>query len=219
MIKDFVPARTSLASGIVIKQHLLERNRYKNVLVDTNTTTAKYGRSGSIHWNEPLTFKNVAVSGTVKPQWNNYEEGRISNLSGEPAGSVIRFNSATTSPLGSEGSGPNNIFNITQSWNETYPTLSGSANTLHDSQDEFYNGEFSGSTLIVTTQDLNSGCDQYKNINPTGVEYSGIRMYSGSGYNFGDFISVNNHPTDGYISIWYQNPSSPTLPPSPDVDL
>ena len=29
MIKDFVPARTSLSSGIVIKQHLLERNRYK----------------------------------------------------------------------------------------------------------------------------------------------------------------------------------------------
>jgi hypothetical protein len=29
MIKDFVPARTSLSSGIVIKQHLLERNRYR----------------------------------------------------------------------------------------------------------------------------------------------------------------------------------------------
>ena len=28
MIKDFVPARTSLASGVVIKQHLLERNKY-----------------------------------------------------------------------------------------------------------------------------------------------------------------------------------------------
>ena len=28
MIKDFIPARTSLTSGIVIKSHLLERNRY-----------------------------------------------------------------------------------------------------------------------------------------------------------------------------------------------
>jgi hypothetical protein len=28
MIQDFVPARTSLASGVVIKQHLLERNKY-----------------------------------------------------------------------------------------------------------------------------------------------------------------------------------------------
>ena len=29
MIKDFTPARTSLSSGVVIKQHLLERNKYK----------------------------------------------------------------------------------------------------------------------------------------------------------------------------------------------
>ena len=28
MIQDFVPARTSLTSGVVIKQHLLERNKY-----------------------------------------------------------------------------------------------------------------------------------------------------------------------------------------------
>ena len=28
MIKDFIPARTGLAAGVVVKQHLLERNRY-----------------------------------------------------------------------------------------------------------------------------------------------------------------------------------------------
>jgi hypothetical protein len=28
MIKDFVPARTNLRSGIVVKQHILERNKY-----------------------------------------------------------------------------------------------------------------------------------------------------------------------------------------------
>jgi hypothetical protein len=28
MIKDFVPARTGLTTGVVIKQHLLERNKY-----------------------------------------------------------------------------------------------------------------------------------------------------------------------------------------------
>jgi hypothetical protein len=28
MIKDFTPARSSLASGVVVKQHLLERNKY-----------------------------------------------------------------------------------------------------------------------------------------------------------------------------------------------
>ena len=34
MIKDFVPAKTSLQSGVVIKQHLLERNRYPQPQVE-----------------------------------------------------------------------------------------------------------------------------------------------------------------------------------------
>jgi len=34
MIQDFVPARTSLSSGVVIKQHLLERNRYPQPLAE-----------------------------------------------------------------------------------------------------------------------------------------------------------------------------------------
>jgi hypothetical protein len=34
MIKDFVPARTSLTSGVVIKQHLLERNKYPQPQVE-----------------------------------------------------------------------------------------------------------------------------------------------------------------------------------------
>jgi hypothetical protein len=34
LIKDFTPARVDLASGIVIKQHVLERNRYFMFLFD-----------------------------------------------------------------------------------------------------------------------------------------------------------------------------------------
>jgi hypothetical protein len=36
MIKDFTPARAGLASGIVIKQTLLERNRYHQPRVSTD---------------------------------------------------------------------------------------------------------------------------------------------------------------------------------------
>jgi hypothetical protein len=68
MIKDFVPARTSLASGIVIKQHLLERNRYPEPQVD-NYSTIAYTTSGSQN-NVPFTFQNIIVSGTLAPQWN-----------------------------------------------------------------------------------------------------------------------------------------------------
>ena len=40
MIKDFVPARTSLASGIVVKQHLLERNKNAGLILANTLSQA-----------------------------------------------------------------------------------------------------------------------------------------------------------------------------------
>jgi hypothetical protein len=165
MIKDFVPARTSLASGIVIKQHLLERNKYPQPQADINSTIA-YGSSGSIN-NIPLTFQNIVVSGTVAPQWNDYNEGPLVGANGGTGGSFERFNSIT---------------NISQSWYETIPTLSGSVITLHDSQEEFYDGEFSGSVLTVTTQSLHTPYPLDNQL----FDYTPVR-YSPAGYNLNDF--------------------------------
>jgi hypothetical protein len=152
MIKDFVPARTSLASGVVIKQHLLERNKYPQPQTTINSTIAYYG-SGSQN-NLPFVFQNIEVSGTVAPQWNDYNPGTIENFSGGTGGTMDMFNGLSTSPSGTLGVGPNNIFFITQSWNEGVVTPLGIANTIHSAQDEFYDGEFSGSVLTVTTQSL-----------------------------------------------------------------
>jgi hypothetical protein len=152
MIKDFVPARTSLASGVVIKQHLLERNKYPQPQADINSTIA-YTTSGSVN-NVPFIFQNLVVSGTVAPQWNDYNPGTIENFSGGTGGTFEIFNGVDTSPYGPNGTGPQNIFFLTQSWIETIQTISGSVTILHDAQDEFYDGEFSGSILTVTTQSL-----------------------------------------------------------------
>ena len=149
MIKDFVPARTSLASGIVIKQHVLERNKYPQPQVDTNSTIAKYAKSGSIIWNEPIITKDLTISGTIAPQWNDYNAGTVENFDGGTAGVFEMFNGTAFAPSGS------NIFNLTQSWSESIQIASGSVNVIHNSQDEFYNGEFDGSVLTVTTQSLN----------------------------------------------------------------
>jgi hypothetical protein len=157
MIKDFVPARTSLASGIVIKQHILERNKYPQPQVDTNSTIAYYpsGSGSSTINNLPFTFQDISVSGTIAPQWNDYNAGTVENFNGGTAGTFEIFNGVNSSPYGPNGTGPENIFNLTQSWYETVPTISGSVSILHDAQDEFYDGEFDGSTLIITTQSLN----------------------------------------------------------------
>ena len=152
MIKDFVPARTSLASGIVIKQSILERNRYPEPQVD-NYSTIAYTTSGSNN-NVPFTFQNIIVSGTLTPSWNNYQPGTVENFSGGPAGVFNPYNGVLTSPYGANGIGPNNIYFLTQSWVENAVTPLGLVPMSQSTQDEFYNGEFSGSNLIVTTQSL-----------------------------------------------------------------
>ena len=124
MIKDFVPARTSLASGIVIKQHLLERNKYPQ---------------------PQMEWEDVTYTGSIE----------IGDIEGGTGGLFEIFNGINTSPYGPNGTGPENIFDITQSWVETIPSLLGEISTIHDSQEEFYDGEFSGSVILVTTQSLN----------------------------------------------------------------
>jgi hypothetical protein len=185
MVKDFIPARTSLASGIVIKQHKLERNRYP-------------------HHN--LSFTEETISGSLE----------IGKISGGTGGSFENFNNINTTPYGEEGNGPENIFNITQSWDNIFPSPLGDVISSHTTQDEFYNGEFSGSHIQVTQQNINPGCDPFKKIDPKGVPYLGIRFYSsslsGDTYNINNFLNPNNSPTRGYMSIWLETPPPPPSP-------
>jgi hypothetical protein len=127
-----------LASGIVIKQHLLERNKYPQPKVD----------------NTPIIFQDISVTGTLAPQWNGYNPGTVENFSGGTGGTFEIFNGVNSSPYGPNGTGPENIYFLTQSWVESTLSPLGPVNTIHDSQDEFYDGEFSGSNILVTTQSL-----------------------------------------------------------------
>jgi hypothetical protein len=187
MIKDFVPARTSLASGVVIKQTLLERNKYPQPQTNINSTIAYYS-SGSQN-NLPLIFQNLEVSGTVAPQWNDYQPGTVENFSGGAGGTMNVFNVVT---------------NTSQSWYETIPTVSGSVIVLHNAQDEFYDGEFSGSTLVITTQSL----AQAYPLENLSFDYTPVR-YSPQNYGFGSdslfgqqqFLNPLTIPNQGEILL------------------
>jgi len=131
MIKDFTPARTSLSSGVVVKQHMLERNKL---------------RATDVSWvDEQLT-------GSVKPFVRDYNEGKVYKESGGAGGFFNPYNGLAFSPSGSEGLGPDNRFGIEQNWIEVRQTISGSVNYTRDDQREFYNGEFSGSEERVKLQ-------------------------------------------------------------------
>jgi hypothetical protein len=95
MIKDFVPARTSLASGIVIKQHLLERNRYRV---------------------PSASFSDLDISGSVKSFPFDFASSQLYKTSGGSAGSfpdsTLGFNFYTSSLL--DDSGTPYTFNTNQ---------------------------------------------------------------------------------------------------------
>jgi len=124
MIKDFVPARTSLASGIVIKQHLLERNRYRV---------------------PSASFSDLDISGSVKSFPFDFASSQLYKTSGGSAGSfpdpTLRFNFYTSSLLLVDSVTP-----------YTLNTTQGNFNikTTHDGADdiEVYDGPIVSGTPI-----------------------------------------------------------------------
>ena len=83
-IKNYVPARTSVSTGIVIKQNMLERNRYREPQVDSYTT-----QSYAIT-NIPLPQQNLELTGSID----------IATVEGGAGGSVNEYN-ILTQPTGS----------------------------------------------------------------------------------------------------------------------
>ena len=177
MIRDFVPARTSLASGVVIKQHLLERNKYPQ---------------------PQMGWEDLDISGTLKPQWNDYEPGTVEHLEGGAGGVVNPFNYQN---------------NTSQSWNETFDTPLGSVLMLHDDQDEFYNGEYSGSNLIVSNGILNEPYPldiqsfSYKQVHYYGTSSNEEVIFENN------FLNSKTSPKSGEILFFNKN--TPTLIPLP----
>ena len=206
MIKDFTPANTSLTSGVVIKQHLLERNRV---------------RPPQVSW------INSAYSGTLKPQVRDYSTGSgdtgayefvsgssIYRFSGGTGGSLQQYAGLNTSPSAS-AYGLSNIYSLTQSFSESLEGRLGREVKIIFNQDEFYNGEFSGSEFIATTQSLSPDCIPYHKSPDAPLNYYPL-FFSDStsdifyGTTTLEFWQDNrNEPLPGYVWIFTQrNPST-----------
>ena len=76
MIADWVPARTDLASGIVIKQTILERNKYPVPQANISTSLANVG-SGST--NVPYLQENILFTGSVPVETISAGNGGVYN--------------------------------------------------------------------------------------------------------------------------------------------
>ena len=178
MVKDFIPASTSLASGVVIKQHLLERNRVP--LPEVSYSEPFY--SGSI--------ESGFISGSTGGGFND-----VNTLANSPEN--VNFQSQS-------------LFNpvspfVTQSWSSSVDTPVGPQIIIHTTQEEFYDGEFSGSEFIATTGELN---DENKTKKPSTLEINyDIIFYSSSITPSSPFLNVNSVPKQGEIYLWYDTGS------------
>jgi len=81
LIKDFTPSRSGLASGIIIKQSVLERNKYPVPQVDTYTTTSYYGTGSSSNpsWDTPNVFQSLQLTGSIEstPVWDTASQSTV----------------------------------------------------------------------------------------------------------------------------------------------
>jgi len=78
MIEDFTPARTSLSSGVVIKQNLLERNRQRPTQVSSAVTMSTYFKNtpaDPFSVVVPIVQKDQVLEGTVLAQARDFNPG------------------------------------------------------------------------------------------------------------------------------------------------
>ena len=171
MIKDFVPARTGLASGIVVKQHILERQKYPTPQAE---------------WTRPEYTGSIGSIPRVDDEFNRYYQASTDYES---------FPIVTTS--GSDG-GTFLPGYVTQSWNGINITPLGDVSFTQDNEEEFYDGEFSGSVITVTNGELNPQCDFINKADTTAITFD-ISSVSYNNEGVPDGVTTFQYPLAGPI--------------------
>lgn len=97
-IKNYVPARTSLSTGIIVKQHLLERNKATTVPgININTPIVKtpetgsdvYGYTDQTGFNSVISQRNLLITSSIP----------METLTGSAGGSVNKYNNLKVNTL------------------------------------------------------------------------------------------------------------------------
>lgn len=141
MVKDFTPAKSSLATGVIIKPHLLERSKapQPSGSIENLTYSGSKGTIGNLEGGGGGVFN--AVNGI-----EYYYTGSVFNSRGE-------LTQAGGKPYPPGPYVPTSF--VTQSWQETISTKTGNQSVTRTSQQEFYNGELKGSQILVSNGEAN----------------------------------------------------------------
>ena len=172
IIKDFVPARSNISTGIIIKPHILDRSKVKQPEVKwSNQTSPKF-----LHTSTELDFTGSYYSTNFSID-ANIETAFITGSTGLDSG-------------------------YTSSYTETYANPSGGFQTLtRNNHDEAsYTGEFSGSIIEVSNGDLTAK-NTFRKLEPEEFSFKYIprndftansSAIAGTGYQLGIVGQVGN---------------------------
>jgi hypothetical protein len=179
MVKDFVPARTSVATGIVVKQHLLERQKYP-------TPQAEYTQP---EYTASIGSTPTLVDGARQfTHTTEFESIPVETITGSDGGAIV-----TT--------------NVTQSWSGSNVTPFGISSFVQSDSREFIDGEFSGSAVTITNGELNIDATQFKSSKIQGAVYI-PKLYIISEVGDASFLDANTSPDTGEMYLLYDDSES-----------
>ena len=137
MLQDWVPARTSLAAGVVVKQHVLERNKYPLPQANITSSIAFVG-SGST--NIPYLTENILVTGSSI---------QMGYIEGSEGGSIRNTTELYTTSSFILGAGSTKIINLSGSAVYNIIFNASSSGTLNSASLALYNNN---TVAVLSTQ-------------------------------------------------------------------
>lgn len=152
IIKDFVPANSTISSGIIIKQHNLERNKTSPLDVNLEDISHETLMKSSV--------RNYITSDSNYPADHRSKGSSIEVTSGGTAGAVEKYNTIENHPYYANPSSSMDVRDLKfgadqliQSWEEYHPSIVGLVKDNRDDQREFYNGEY-GKPIIQKSPEI-----------------------------------------------------------------
>lgn len=158
-----------------------------------------------------MALKNIIITGSIGtyPSLSYGQKEYISSTDEQsfPIEQITGSNGGSMPNLMGMTSSVDLYVNISQSWDVIIDTPVGLVSSIHNTQDEFINGEFSGSTKIVTTQRLiDTEYEQFLQTNTTEVNYDPY-FYSSNITPLGEFLDTNTTPNIGEIYLLFNSSS------------
>jgi len=163
-----------------------------------------------------MALKDITITGSIGtyPTLSYGQKMYVSSTDEQsfPIEEAIGSNGGSMPNLLGQTSSIDLYSNINQQWSGSINTPVGIVNYIHSSQDEFINGELSGSALEVSHQSLvDAQCQTFLEVNTTEVNYDPFLYYTivdnsrfatqNSVFTPSTFLDSNTSPNDGEIFI------------------